>query len=119
MSTHITSGADEVLASAAEGGPEDPLDALLRQIVGGYFVLTDGQGAVSKWSEPADLLFGRPAQEILGQSFFDTLITGTLSPAAESWRRFLAAGDAPTHPGRVEVRGNQADGHDFGLEAVF
>ena len=79
MSTHISSGADEVLASAAESGPEDPLDALLKQIVGGYFVLTDGQGSVSKWSEPAELLFGRPAQEILGQSFFGTLLDQALS----------------------------------------
>jgi hypothetical protein len=32
----------------------DALDALLRQIVDGYFVLTDGQGSVSKWSEAAE-----------------------------------------------------------------
>ena len=85
MSTHISSGADEVLTSAAESGPVDPLDALLGQIVGGYFVLTDGQGSVSKWSEPAELLFGRPAQEILGQSFFGTL----LDPAARGRRAVL------------------------------
>ena len=54
---------DDVLAAAADGrdGSVDPLDGLLRQIVGGYFVLTDGQGSVSKWSAPAELLFGRPA----------------------------------------------------------
>ena len=28
----------------------DPLDALLTQLINGFFVLTDGQGAVSKWS---------------------------------------------------------------------
>ena len=62
MSTHTSSGADEVLdLGCRDGGPVDPLDAILRQIVGGYFVLTDGQGSVSKWSEPAELLFGRPA----------------------------------------------------------
>ena len=44
MSIHTSSSADEVLASTAESGPQDPLDALLGQIVGGYFVLTDGQG---------------------------------------------------------------------------
>jgi len=88
MSTHTSSSADEVLASTAESGPQDPLDALLGQIVGGYFVLTDGQGSVSKWSEPAELLFGRPAQEILGQSFFGTLVDEPLPPAAESWRSF-------------------------------
>ena len=47
-----------VLADAA--GPVDALDAILRQIVNGYFVLTDGQGSVSKWSEPAELLFAQP-----------------------------------------------------------
>src|SRR5215217_2665504 len=119
MSTHISSGADEVLTSAAESGPVDPLDALLGQIVGGYFVLTDGQGSVSKWSEPAELLFGRPAQDVLGQSFFDGLLSGPLSPAAESWRRFLAAGDAPTAPGRVEIMARREDGGTFPMEAVF
>ncbi len=54
--------ADEVLAEVA-----DPLDALLRQIINGYFVLTDGQGAVSQWSEPAELLFAQPSEDILGQ----------------------------------------------------
>src|SRR5688572_33151438 len=103
MSTHISSGADEVLASTAESGPDDPLDAILRQIVGGYFVLTDGQGSVSKWSEPAELLFGRPAQEVLGQSFFQTLVKAPLPPDAESWLRFLEAAEPPEGPGRVEV----------------
>ena len=42
----------------------EPLDAILRQIIGGYFVLTDGQGSVSKWSEPAELLFAQPSEEI-------------------------------------------------------
>src|ERR671917_74026 len=113
MSTHISSGADEVLSSAAESGPEDPLDALLKQIVGGYFVLTDGQGSVSKWSEPAELLFERPAQEILGQSFFDTLVQAPLPEHAEAWRRFLESGEAPSAPGRVEVQGVRAEGQAF------
>src|SRR5215210_4453150 len=119
MQTPTTSGADEVLAAAAEAGPEDPLDALLGQIVNGYFVLTDGQGSVSKWSEPAELLFGRPAQEILGQSFFDTLIQGPLSPAAASWRKFLESAEPPEVPGRVDVQGLRAEGESFPLEAVF
>src|ERR687897_58517 len=119
MSTHISSGADEVLASAAESGPQDPLDALLGQIVGGYFVLTDGQGSVSKWSEPAELLFGRPAHEILGQSFFDTLLDPALGADAQSWKAFLENGDPPTHSGRVAVGGVHAEGRRFPVEAVF
>src|SRR5215217_2324994 len=119
MSTHISSGADEVLASAVESGPLDPLDALLGQIVGGYFVLTDGQGSVSKWSEPAELLFGRPAQEILGQSFFGTLLDQTLSAEAQAWRSFLETGEAPTVAGRVSVSGRHSEGRQFPIEAVF
>src|SRR5205823_801059 len=80
-------------------GPGDaitePLDELLRQIINGYFVLTDGNGAVSKWSEPAELLFGRASQEILGLGFFETLIGGGLPPAGQAWRAFLGAGAPP------------------------
>ncbi len=101
------------------GGPADALDDVLRQIIGGYFVLTDGQGSVSKWSEPAELLFGRPAAEVLGQSFFQTLIKAPVPAAAETWRRFLEAGEAPSAPGRVEVTAIMAEGDDFSMEAVF
>src|SRR5215211_7763901 len=117
MSTHTSSSADEVLTSAAESGPQDPLDALLGQIVGGYFVLTDGQGSVSKWSEPAELLFGRPAQEILGQSFFGTLLDPALGPEAQSWKAFLEAGEAPTATGRVDVEAVHAEGRRFAIES--
>src|SRR4051794_38932480 len=119
MSTHTSSRADEVLTSTAEGGPQDPLDALLGQIVGGYFVLTDGQGSVSKWSEPAELLFGRPAQEILGQSFFGTLLDPGLSPEAQSWKAFLEEGVPPTAAGRVSGRGAPAAGPPSPVGAVF
>lgn len=109
-----SSTADAVLAEVA-----DPLDAILRQIVGGYFVLTDGQGSVSKWSEPAELLFGRPAEEILGQSFFETLIGGTIPPAGQAWRAFLDHGEPPQVPGSVTLTGRRTDGDDFEMEAVF
>ena len=117
--TSIGPTTDEVLTSAAETAADDPLDAILRQIVGGYFVLTDGQGSVSKWSEPAELLFGRPAEDVLGQSFFETLIQAPVPAAAESWRRFLEAGEAPTAAGRIDVSGQHADGSAFPMEAVF
>src|SRR3954451_1619365 len=119
MSTHISSGADEVMTSAAESGPVDPLDARLKQIVEGYFVLTDGQGSVSKWSEPAEVLFGRPAQEILGQSFFGTLLDPALTPEAQSWKSSLENGSPPSAAGRVSVQGMHALAHQFPIEAVF
>ncbi|HET6550629.1 MAG TPA: PAS domain-containing protein, partial [Solirubrobacter sp.] len=113
----VTNTPDAVMAEAAE--PVDALDALLRQIVGGYFVLTDGQGSVSKWSEPAELLFSRPSEEILGHGFFETLIAGTLPPEGQAWRAFLDAGEPPHVPGTVRLTGRRADGDDFPLEAVF
>src|SRR3954465_10976722 len=110
-------------ATTPDHGPGDaitePLDELLRQIVNGYFVLTDGHGAVSKWSEPAELLFGRSSEEILGLGFFETLIGGGLPPAGQAWRAFLDAGEPPRAPGKVALSGRQADGGEVPLEAVF
>src|SRR5262245_8214351 len=113
----VTNTHDAVMAEAAE--PVDALDALLRQIVNGYFVLTDGQGAVSKWSEPAELLFAQPSEEILGQDFFGSLIGDTLPPEGHAWRGFLATGEPPKAPGTIRVTGRRSDGEFFPLEAVF
>src|SRR3954462_13935424 len=115
-----TDAPDEVMnATADAAASHDPLDDILRQIVGGYFVLTDGQGSVSKWSEPAELLFGQPAHDVLGQSFFDTLTDGQLTPQAQAWRTFLENAEPPAAPGRVAVTATHADGHAFPMEAVF
>ena len=98
----------------------DPLDSLLKQIIGGWFILTDGQGAVSKWAEPAEILFGKEAPEALGHSFFEGLLTGPLGEDAEQWRRFLTAGDPPRARALVEVTGRHAPTDTaFPLEAVF
>ncbi|MDP9135933.1 MAG: PAS domain-containing protein, partial [Actinomycetota bacterium] len=100
-------------------GPDDPLDALLTQIINGFFVLTDGQGAVSKWSEPAELLFGLDAAEVLGKGLFDTLVDHA-PPDAESWRRFLENGEAPRTRAQQSVSGiYAADKRSFPLDMVF
>src|SRR3954453_11402852 len=117
MHTTPPSTPDAVLTEST--APVEPLDALLHQIVGGYFVLTDGQGAVSKWSEPAELLFGRESEEILGQGFFETLIGGALPPAGQAWRGFLDLGEPPQAPGTVQLVGRNTDGTEFPMAAVF
>src|SRR3954451_9068559 len=109
--------ADTVLAETA--GAVEALDGLLRQIISGYFVLTDGQGSVSKWSEPAELLFDQPADAILTQNFFATLIGGPLPPAGQAWREFLDLGEPPRVPGTVQLVGRRGDGSEFPMEAVF
>src|SRR4051812_13261293 len=113
-----SSTADAVMADAV-GVPVDPLDAILRQIINGYFVLTDGQGSVSKWSEPAELLFDQPAESILTQNFFATLIGGTLPPIGQAWREFLDLGEPPRVPGMVQLTGRRGDGSEFPMETVF
>src|SRR3954451_8063431 len=110
--------ADAVMAEAA-AGPVDALDAILRQIVNGYFVLTDGQGSVSKWSEPAELLFDQPSEDILGQNFFASLIGGTLPPAGQAWREFLDLAEPPRVSGSVQLVGRRGDASEFPMEAVF
>src|SRR5215208_2587310 len=103
-----------------EAVSNDPLDGLLKQIIGGWFILTDGQGAVSKWAEPAELLFGKEAPDALGHSFFDGLLAGPLGEAAEQWRRFLATGEPPHTRALVEVTARHAlSDLTFPLEAVF
>ena len=112
--------AAEVLSTAADAAAaRDPLEEVLRQIAGGHLVLTDGQGAVSKWSETAELLFGRPAEEVLGRSFFGTVTGGPQSPEADAWRRCLEDATPPRAPGRVTLTALHADGRRFALEALF
>ena len=102
-----------------ETGHDDPLDNLLTQIINGFFVLTDGQGAVSKWSEPAELLFGLDAAEVLGKGLFDTLVDHA-PPEADAWRRFLESGEAPQTAASQPVSAIYAvDKRSFPLEMVF
>src|SRR4051812_17058976 len=107
---------------AAPNAPvaEEALDQLLRQIIEGFFVLTDGQGALSKWSEPAELLFGHEADEALMEPFFGKLVPAQgLSAEGEAWRAFLESGETPPSSGRVQVDAYQPGGGTFSMEAVF
>ena len=94
-----------------ETGHDDPLDNLLTQIINGFFVLTDGQGAVSKWSEPAELLFGLDAAEVLGKSLFDTLVDYAPPEArgvAALPRERRGADHRGVAAGQRDLRGRQA-----------
>ena len=106
---------------AASPISEDALDGLLRQIIEGYFVLTDGQGAISKWSDPAELLFGYQADDALMEPFFGKLVPPAgLSPEGESWRAFLEQGGNPGVSGRLRVDAHRPGGAGtFAMDAVF
>src|SRR4051794_32119758 len=106
--------------SAVPASPEELLDQLLRQIITGFFVLTDGQGALSKWSDPADFLFDCPAEEALGQPFFGRLVDpARLDADGQAWRAFLETGQVPGVRGRLEVDARHPHGGAFRMEAVF
>src|SRR3954454_7987497 len=100
--------------------PDEALDQLLRQIITGFFVLTDGQGALSKWSAPAELLFDLPAEDALGQPFFGRLVDSSdLAATADQWRQFVETGEVPGSRGRVELAANRPGGGRFPMETVF
>ncbi len=70
------SSAEEDLASS------EAVDELLRQLVDARFVLTDRDGAVTRWSVPAEELFGWPAAWMLGRPLVKTLgLPDTLPPS--------------------------------------
>src|SRR3954451_3153272 len=61
-------------AAAEAPGHDGPLDSFLTQIIAGFFVLTDGQGPVSKWSEPAELCSASTPRRRWARGCSDTLV---------------------------------------------
>src|SRR5215217_2808153 len=84
-------------ASAAE-----VVEELLRQLVDARFVLTDRDGSVTRWSRPAEELFGWPAPRMLGRRLVEAL-------------RLDA--ELPDGGGQVQATAMRKDGHE--LEVVL
>ena len=51
----------------------EAVEELLRQLVDARFVLTDREGVVTRWSRPAEELFGWPGARMLGRPLVKTL----------------------------------------------
>lgn len=51
----------------------EPVEELLRQLVDARFVLTDREGAVTRWTRPAEELFGWPGARMHGRPLVKTL----------------------------------------------
>ncbi len=60
-------------AAAADPSSSEAVEELLRQLVDARFVLTDRDGAVTRWSRPAEVLFGWPAEGMVGRPLVKTL----------------------------------------------
>src|SRR5688572_16896777 len=88
--------------SALNAGPStsETVEELLRQLVDARFVLTDRDGAVTRWSRPAEELFGWPGARMLGRPFAETLGLGTKLPPAG---------------GQLETVARRKDGHEVEL----
>jgi PAS domain S-box-containing protein len=82
----------------------EAVEELLRQLVDARFVLTDRDGAVTRWSRPAEELFGWPAARMLGRPLVETL---------------AVAGDLPQHGGVVQTVARRKDGTELELTLTF
>lgn len=84
--------------------PPGSVHELLRQLVESHFVLTDRDGAVTRWSAPAQALFGWEPHSILGRPMLETLGVA-VSP--------------PRHGGRLTAGMRLRDGREIEVELVF
>lgn len=82
----------------------EAVEELLRQLVDARFVLTDRDGAVTRWSRPAEELFGWPNARMLGRPFVETL---------------ALAGDLPEFGGVVQTVARRKDGTELELTLTF
>jgi PAS domain S-box-containing protein len=65
----------DVTENKTSARPEtlEAVEELLRQLVDARFVLTDREGSVTRWSRPAEKLFGWPGARMLGRPLLATL----------------------------------------------
>src|SRR5215211_1594225 len=95
-----------VSENAATAGPStsEAVEELLRQLVDARFVLTDRDGAVTRWSRPAEELFGWPNARMLGRPLVETL---------------ALAGELPEFGGVVQTVARRKDGTELELTLTF
>src|SRR3954471_12163381 len=85
-------------SAISEASTAEVVEELLRQLVDARFVLTDRDGSVTRWSRPAEQLFGWPAPRMLGRPLPETL---------------RLSSDLPASGGQVETTVRRKDGHEF------
>ncbi len=92
--------------NAATAGPStaEAVEELLRQLVDARFVLTDRDGAVTRWSRPAEELFGWPGARMLGRPLAETLELGI---------------ELPETGGRLSATARRKDGNELELALTF
>ena len=67
------------------------VEELLAPLLRADFFLTDGHGVVTRWDARPARAFGREAEDVLGRSAFEAVVSG-----ADQWKRYLAGeGERP------------------------
>ena len=86
--------------------PRDAVRGLLRQLLLHRFVLTDRSGSVTRWSRPAEGLFGWDSDVAVGRGLLDTIGCASL--------------DIPEVGGQIEqVAAHTADGREVPVNLTF
>jgi diguanylate cyclase (GGDEF)-like protein/PAS domain S-box-containing protein len=87
------------------------------ETAGDAFIGMDDDGMVTEWNRQAELTFGWPRQEVLGQPLADLIIPEDLRTAHRTGlRRFLETGEGSILGRRLELRARDRDGREFPVE---
>ena len=84
--------------------PPEAVEELLRQLVDARFVLTDRSGCITRWSRPAEAVFGWPASAIVGRGLLETLVI---------------PGSIPTSGGHLEAAARRKDGSEVQVDLTL
>src|SRR5512132_4596853 len=69
-------------SAISQASTAEVVEELLRQLVDARFVLTDRDGNVTRWSRPAEELFGWASNRMLGRPLHETLQLADMLPPA-------------------------------------
>jgi PAS domain S-box-containing protein len=84
------------------------------------FVSINADGLITAWNRQAEITFGWPREEIIGQSLREAIIPPRYREAHQhGLRRFLATGSGSALYKRIELTALHRDGHEFPVELTI
>ena len=83
-------------------------------------ITINSEGAVTGWSQQAQVMFGWDAAEVLGRTLSQTVIPAPQRKAHEvGLKRYLATGEARVLHRRIELNAQRRDGSEFPIEIAI
>ncbi len=83
------------------------------------FVSMDEEGRITYWNIRAEETFGRPREQVLGESVIDLIVPARYrEPLRQGFRRFKEGGATPLLDHRTEQLALRADGSEFPIELI-